>query len=451
MPTREPQQSTPDMTDANDSRERGVRPVNGTAVRQTTLLLALSGIFAWLLIFATRQLWFGTIDFPTIPLLSIGKQIPTFVQLILALGLLAAASLWISPIAKWRKQASLTFALCGVSLVICDQHRLQPWLCQLIILSVFHCMLPPSQFVRFARLLLISIYVFSAASKFDYLFVQTLGQQFLDTLVAYSGISPDTIPATWRPWLALLFPAGELLTGICLLPTAARRIAGIAGVVLHLLLLAILGPMGLSHSLGVLTWNLMFVGQLMLLFVIWPDSAEASSPVSIQHARTQAGTDQMDADDPTNPSVINRYCGWWATLILLLPLLEPLGLYDHWPAWQLYAPRNSRARMFVLEKVLEQLPQEFGKQLVAEPGSPWIEIDLQNLTLDRRNVPIYPQARYQLGLALAIAQQAELDGAVQVSLLSTSDRLTGKRQSRMLRGSDEINRAAGDFLLNAWP
>ena len=422
------------------------RPPRGLADRQSTLLMALSGIFAWLLLLATRQLWFGETNFPAIPLLAVGRQVPPFVQLVLALGLLAAATLWISPIEKWRKQASLTFVLCGVCLAICDQHRLQPWLCQLVILSVFYWMLRPTQFVRYARLLLISIYVFSAASKFDYLFVQTLGQQFLDTLVSYVGIARDSIPQTSRPWLALLFPTGELLIGLGLVPMATRRIAGIAGILQHVVLLAILGPTGLSHSLGVLTWNLMFIGQLLLLFVIWPQTSHSSDPDIVP-----SNNDQSLPAVPSDSPNASNYAGWVAAAILLLPILEPAGLYDHWPAWQLYAPRNSRARVFVLEKALRQLPEDITRQLVADPSSPWIEIDLQKWTLQQTSVPIYPQARYQLGLALAISREADLQGAVQVSLLSTSDRWTGKRTSKTLRGSDEIDQAVDDFLLNASP
>jgi hypothetical protein len=50
---------------------------------------------------------------------------------------------------------------------------------------------PPAEAIALARLIVISIYFYSALSKFDYSFLHTLGQQFLNALVGIFGASLD--------------------------------------------------------------------------------------------------------------------------------------------------------------------------------------------------------------------------------------------------------------------
>ena len=62
-------------------------------------------------------------------------------------------------------------------------------------------------------------------------------------------------------------------------------------------------------------------------------------------------------------------------------------------------------------------------------------------------MPIYPQARYQLGLAVALAQQSGLNRQIRARLRGVSDRRTGKRSERLLMGFRELWNALGDYWL----
>jgi len=115
-------------------------------------------------------------------------------------------------------------------------------------------------------LFVIGFYFHSAVTKFDYSFLHTLGQQFLDALAALLGTPLDDWSDRARFTLAAAFPAGELAIAVGLCFAATRRVALAAALLLHGTLLLILGPWGLGHKPGVLIWNVFFIVQDVLLF-----------------------------------------------------------------------------------------------------------------------------------------------------------------------------------------
>src|SRR5690606_19491010 len=102
--------------------------------------------------------------------------------------------------------------------------------------------------------LTLSIYTYSALGKFD--------QQFLHT------VGPDLVAAL-LPWLergaepgggvlstaAVALPCAELGLAAMLALPRTRRLAGVAAIAMHSLLVLALGPLGLGHSYAVLAWN----------------------------------------------------------------------------------------------------------------------------------------------------------------------------------------------------
>ena len=76
-------------------------------------------------------------------------------------------------------------------------------------------------------------------------------------------------------------------------------------------------------------------------------------------------------------------------------------------------------------------------------------LSLSQLSLDELRAPIYPQDRFQIGAALAIANRYQLGEKVHVEMQSASDRFSGARRRRMIDGATALREAADEFWLNA--
>lgn len=407
-----------------------VPPSTGAVIRRR--MTQSSALFTLLLVSVTWRIWLQQDAYPQIPLFGWARSAPRWIDVCLLIAMIASAIGTWMPTASARRYGGLAFLISAALLVVLDQHRLQPWLYQLMILSVFALLLVDRDYTAYARLLLVSIYLFSAWSKLDHQFLHTLGQQFSKELFGWLQINVENWSPNLRLAGAALFPVGELCVGIGLLAPKTRTLTSYVAIVLHLGLLLILGPWGLQHHYGVLTWNAFFIVQIWILFLNGPKSFDDDSNTERQ---------------PTEPSA--NWKQWLCTGIVLLPLLEPVGLLDHWPAWQLYAPRNSRITMSVLESKLDSLPDELS-ELTTGNGF-WRRVNLDRWSLESIGVPIYPQDRFQLGVAIAIAEKYGLGGGVQVELQSASSRWDGERKAQTLRSVDELRKSATHFRLNTSP
>lgn len=405
--------------------------VNETVfVRQQKRLLFCIVTFWSLLVAATWPLWISvsSVDFPKVPLLG-AMQVPFAVDVLMLIA--CGCGAWGVVLLRGRRPrawATLLFLVAAAGLVGANQHRLQPWFYQMVLLIAARGLLSNQEWLRFARWHLISIYLFSAWSKLDFTFVQTLGQQFLNTTLP--GFEDLPLDASTRAAMALVFPMVELLLGIALMFSKTRRWAAGAAVAQHVVLLAILGPWGLRHQPSVLLWNLQFIVMLILLFLNGSVSEE-SSPAT-------------------------KRSGWIALLmwgVLLLPILENVGRLDHWLAWQLYAPRNSRARLqFVEAKVeFDAIPARLQPYVRQESGSPYWSVNLDTWSLDQLYAPIYPQGRFQVGVAWSFAEQAGLSDAAVIVVEGPADRWTGERANRRLQGVSAWEEAQQWFWFNTRP
>jgi hypothetical protein len=131
------------------------------------------------------------------------------------------------------------------------------------------------------------------------------------------------------------------------------------------------------------------------------------------------------------------------------PLLEPLGLCDHWLAWGLYAPRASRASLFIHDAAADSLPVEVQSFLEADNETDWRQLHLDRWSLAKRDVPVYPQARVQLGVAESVIQRNDLQHAFQIIRFGPANRWTGERVHEVLRTDSELRRVAGEYFFNS--
>ncbi len=394
------------------------------------------------LLAVTYRLWLPQSEMPLVPLLPGIQSLVTAPALSWILTSLLAASLLINIAAKKCLAWSwgLTVATL-IGLIVCDQHRLQPWAYQSMIYAFVFSMVGYKHCRRFILMIAISVYVFSAAGKFDFQFTHTVGIDLLQTLLSPIGLDISKWDIETQAKLTLLMPLVELAAGLFLIPRRTRPVAGGVLIGMHLSLLFVLGPFGLGHSLGVLVWNVALLLQALMLFVI-PGIMDPRDNRKLYH--------RLFGRHEHNRV---RRVPWVATnfvvaTALLMPLTERHGHWDHWLSWALYSPHNSRVDLEVHESVIQHLDaglQQHAKS--AENQSGWQQVSLHNWSLSARSVPLYPQSRYQLALVRAIMQNADLDRQVRCRSRGVADRWTGRRADKWLMGRQEIDKALKGFKL----
>ena len=382
--------------------------------------------FALLLFAVTWKLWTPQTDFPQIPFFHVLVGVPGIVDWIgTAILAICLLGMLISGSPTTLRGWSLIFAVFGTVLVLLDQHRLQPWTYQFLVFAILIATCKTKSALFWMRWIVISIYIFSALSKFDYQFIHTVGSQMLSTLVGFLGMDSSTLPENARHWAVVALPCGELLIGIGLVFEKTRKLAVPLAILLHLTLLLVLGPLGLGHRPGVLVWNLFFVGQILILFGGLPCQ------------------DSTAAAPPTQPLAMEFIGSWVAVFVILFPVTQVFGICDHWPAWEVYAPRCSRAE--IVGPIHEFTPEP-DDAAPRQHHKPWL--DVSQWSLSEIGVPVYPEARFQLAVAMAVAEKFDFDREFQVGIQSESNRRTGARKTVTLTGRDQMKMRASQFWLN---
>ncbi|WP_404306703.1 hypothetical protein [Neorhodopirellula lusitana] len=348
-----------------------------------------------------------------------------------------------------RRASWCTIAITFAVAFTADQHRLQPWAYQLALYAVLFALVPRQRVVGYLQLLTISIYAYSSIGKFDYQFLHTVGQEFLAAAAGLVGIQVETWDESIRTKLAAGFPAIELLAAILLVIPKTRRIGGWLAIAMHASLLVLLSPWVMSHSAGVLTWNVFLAGQAYLLFC---------RPTSTDGANVKSG--EGERPDEATPLPTNPWQAMLANAIvavaILLPLTERRGRHDatqfhwdHWLSWALYSPHNSRVHAEIHRNVLGKMPAELQGMVSDDTdGDGWQTLDLDKWSLQTRGVPILPQARYQLLVAGKLARANDWNREIRCVLRSASDRFDGTRSETWLRDYQAMHEAENRFWLS---
>lgn len=386
--------------------------------------MAISAIVLFLV---TWRLWTPQTSVPQIPFSTSLVHCPGAVDwiafVVLVSGALAVAISLIKRNSSYRVLRTaglLGWLISYLVLLALNQHRLQPWAYQFFLLGFFALTMEPRRFLASARILLISIYAYSSFSKFDFQFAQTVGWQINETLLSMASVDTEgwSVDEKWRA--AFVSASSEAAAAFLLaIPSKLTRTLGLVlAVGMHLALLLALGPLGLNHHLPVLIWNAFFVVQLMLLFSpfwFWQHSGSLEPPPS-----------PAESIPPSTPV---RRAAVLGTIVFWVAILLPIGtiwqVTDHWPAWELYSPRASRC-----ELAGPNLPTNIPQRGNAKFGT------LNQWSLEKLGVPIYPQARFQVGVALAIEKELNRDEnqGFTIEVKSVSSRWEGKRDSVVYGG-----------------
>ncbi len=389
-----------------------------------TMALVLFGV--------TSRLWWSPGELPQLP------QIPVFeglcsapMQLDSILLILIGSGLSIVALTRFSVVGLWTFAIAASFSVLLNQHRLQPWVYQFIVYAIVMATFPKRDARKWMSWIAISIYVYSAISKFDYQFVETLGTDLLQTLAGFGGLDATKLPQGLVGGLILVFPTFELFAAIGLIFYPTRRAGAVAIIGMHVMLLLILGPWGLRHHSGVLIWNLFLLGQA---FFFW---------ISIRWDQTKS--------QPSNQRVVpiaERLAMALVAFVVVYPLTVHVSICDHWLAWEVYAPRTSRAKLEISPSDIEKLPKALQPFLSVEAAYDGFQaLDLNRWSLATTGSPIYPEDRFQFGVAVDVVRQCNLK-SFRIAIAGESNRWTGARAWQIVSRQDELDRLADYFRLN---
>ncbi len=407
-----------------------------------------TAIISLALLAATYRLWIPQTVFPQVPAFALLCDAPVWCDWIL-LGCLIAGLLFVAMgRTGYLHSCGCVFILVSLCALVClDQHRLQPWAYQLWLFTTIWLGCGFHVGLTWMRWLMVSIYFYSALGKFDFEFLHTVGQQMLGAMATWFGRDLTEIPGWLRLVVVATFPMAELVVAAGLVWPKTRRLAGLFAICLHLTLIGVLGPLGLNHRMGVLLWNAQFAVQVYLLFV--------------------AKRMPLVNGDMVKPTAAPKFFVWLSgcvqssciaiiATVIVLPITERFGVWDHWPSWALYAPHSSRARVEVDAPSLHRLPADLvalmKKPILEDEGMlEWVLVPIDAWSLQSLDTPIYPQARFQLGVAKKIASAVDSEGQVRVTILGMANRFTGRRQTEVFDGAAQLEKTGADLWFNSRP
>ncbi len=420
-------------------------------------LLRLAAGSLCVLIGATWPLWLPRGDFPRVPFFGWFADVPNWLSLtfLVAFGLAAVATTICGTRLRAGRWCALASVLAIGVLVLADQQRLQPWVYQLVVLEILLTGVSAAESIALARMLVASIYFFSAVSKLDRSFFDAGGGQIVDGLVRCFGLAGALGDDNRILFRGLV--VSEMLVAVGLCWRRSRKLAWPASIVMHVLLIAALSPWGTQSKPAVLLWNLYFIVQNLILFGVAGEPLASSLENRLLGAMpTGFGGHAGHAKDMPTQGRGHGTLRWvvrgLAVFVILFPLTQPFGLCDVWPAWAVYATGPERLRIFVGPNDRDKFPES----IRAHVQSPRFEDELclvriDRWSLDTCNAPLYPQNRFRLGVALAIADRSGLDKSIVVEIDGPADRFTGKRTSRRLQGRAPIVAELERYWLNGFP
>lgn len=397
----------------------------------TNRLIRLLAIGVLALVSGTWKLWTPQTAFPQVPLISAACHWPGWCDWVcLAVLVLSAMALLLFP-RQSQRVASGGLALSLAGFFVLDQHRLQPWAWQFFLLALLLSMADDATARRGWMGLVISIYFWSAISKLDYTFCHEQGPALLGGLKKAMGLRG--LETQWTRPLdvagSLGFALSELGVAVLLAWPRTRWLGFWAAIIMHVTLLAALGPLGLNHSHGVLLWNLFFIAQDWMLFhgASQPSSLKADQSSIPWRTRIRDGLDwPSTARSRLALSVIVGAMVW--------PSLEPIGLCDHWLAWAVYSARPGHSQVIADSGIDLPVPstQSVGLDsfdLDTSMYHPRIFhiIETGKWSLETLRVPILPENRFQIGVACHLAEHNQFRGAVILS--KPANRWTGRSDS----------------------
>lgn len=316
------------------------------------------------------------------PLVPVAEWLPVLVKpwdgLFFGVVLVALVVSW-----WWHRPGLVVFLAGAVVLALGDQNRWQPWFYLYGVLLAL-TLLPEASGLAGMRLVVSAVYVWSGVQKCNGGFFAEVVPFFLQPMEGWlwAGLVPVAKVAL------LVTPVVEVGIGVGLWVPRLRRAAVVMAVVVHGVALLVLGPLGHKHNLVVWPWN---VAMGLLVVMLFPAVRVGENWRELR--RSYAGMVGVG-------------------LVVVLPGLSFVGLWDSYLSFSLYSGNLSKGDMFVSTALAERLPPPVQKMLNpmgagydVERQGPWV-VNYQGWSVVELGVPPVPEPRVYRALARYVASFA---------------------------------------------
>lgn len=386
-------------------------------VRAGNRFLSLLLLAEVVLVATTLPLWTSIDRFPAVPLLTFCSDVPVIVDQCLTAVLCFAAA--IGAVGIWRatfpSRAALgTAVVAGGLLVLLNQHRLQPWHWLFMLICLQQLMASVEGRIWLFRLTIASMYVFAAASRCVPEIATGMSRQVLTVSMNAVGLDGLLDNNSFVRACCVGMTVVELLAGVALLIPRWRKFGVIAAVSIHTVLILALSPLGLNHHPGVVVWNTFLLVSVPILFV--PD---------------------LDGKPWIREQFRSRADRILAAFVVLFPISCWFGIADNWLSWHVYSPRPEVVRIYVREDAVSELPADISPFVEAPLLlSEWCPVRIDRWCLATQSVPLYPEDRFQLAIALQLIESVNAPDSIRISMDESG------KSSLKGAGSIELDRAA---------
>ncbi len=301
----------------------------------------------------------------------------------------------------WHWFAGVALVLC-VFLALADQQRWQPWFYQDVFMLGALVFCREGSALNACRLIVAATYFWSGLQKANFSFRENVYPWLVEP---FAGFVSDAY-GSWLSMGAYAVPVVEAAIGLGLLAKRTRPFAVVGALLMHAFIMASIGPWGHDWNTAVWPWNAAMVAFVLVLFWRPPD---APSPLSILRP--------------------GRSAFRWAVAVLFafMPLLSFWSWWDSYLSASLYSGNTKEGFM------VTRGPQ----------GTEPKRTDLFDVSLDRLNVPIYPEEEVFENAARARCSEAKRPGRTRLVLLDKPDILSGEREREVIRCRELLEGSPG--------
>ena len=342
---------------------------SGLDVASKKLIVTRFICFFWLVAkVISWKVWLADRLFPIVPPFTF-LFVPSYIHLLLFIfSLLALFALLIFPIKRVLQVSVIIIEIFSCSL---DQNRWQPWEYQyiFILLALVINYKNNKNAVSAIAFLLASVYFYSGIGKINFAF-----SLYVRNKIVLSGIFPagHAISYEWLTYHAgYLLAFIEVVLSIGLVFKRAKKMSAIFLIVMHLLILAILGPFGSNYDTIIWPWNMAMILILYILFL-------RNVPVSITFTSMKKG--------------------WNMIILILLGVLPALNLFGYWDFYLSSSLFSSKVpemyiciHNFGTGKTLQPFSAAAKNNFMCDSNS--VLLNVKTWSFREIRVPVYPEIR----------------------------------------------------------
>jgi hypothetical protein len=347
--------------------------------RQNELLIKMTGVL-WLCekLIAWR-VWTTYRLFPTVPVFQFLDAVPS--QIHLALFLVELVLLLALVFLNKNTLVLIGLLMAEILSCILDQTRLQPYEYQCIIMAFVFLINRNKQSLIPAAVafILVATYFYSGIGKLNTGFLKVVWENMI--LRQFLTIPAHIAGNHWVYRFGYLLALAEMLGGLGLIFEATRKKAAIFLILMHLFVLALIGPLGINYNQIVWPWNLAMIGYLYIVFL----------------------------NKNEQPIIFNSiFLGWNKLVFVLLgilPILNLVGYWDNYLSSTLYSGKLPKMVIGINDtsKCAELKPFFRKNTLYYYKGN--AIIDVQTWGLTEMNTLPYPELRVLKQIAMKLEKK----------------------------------------------